>query len=309
MRRCCIVGGGGFIGVNLANHLVRADWRVTSYGRPPPLGAHDAEVRHVPGEFTDRPALLAAIEGCDAVFHLVGSTPARAEADRVGDVEANVVNTLHLLDAGVAGSFGRIVFVSSGGTVYGSPGQIPIPETAHQWPTCSYGVSKMTIERYLGVYQHLHGLRYGIARVSNPFGPHQRYGTGQGAVAALLHCTLTGEPFTIRGDGTVMRDYFYVEDLAGALAGLAVHEGSGRVFNIGSGVGTSLNALVTLVEGVTGRTIERRHQPGRAIDVPVNVLDVHRAAEELGWRARTPLRIGLARTFDWMSTVGRRGNA
>ncbi|WP_375381766.1 NAD-dependent epimerase/dehydratase family protein [uncultured Sphingomonas sp.] len=305
MRRCCVVGGGGFIGVNLANHLAGSGWQVSSYGRSPPTGSLDARVRHVAGEFTDTAALLPAVEGCDAVFHLIGSTPARAEADRIGDIESNVLNTLRLLDAGAAGAFGRIVFVSSGGTVYGSPEQIPIPETAHQWPTCSYGVSKMAIERYLSVYHRIYGLSYAIARASNPFGPYQRYGTGQGAVAALLHCARTGEPFTIVGDGTVMRDYFYVEDLAGALAGLAVYKGDAHVFNIGSGIGTSLNALVMLVESVTSRVITRRYQPGRAIDVPVNVLDVHRAATELGWTAQTPLRVGLARTFDWMSQQER----
>lgn len=301
MRRCCILGGGGFIGINLANHLVRTGWQVTSYGRQPAPGAHAAEVRHLTGEFADAPVRLSAIDGFDIVFHLVGSTPARSESDRVADLDGSVAQTLRLLDAGVAGAFGKIVFISSGGTVYGLPERVPIPETARQWPTCSYGVSKLAVERYLSVYQRLYGLGYGIARVSNPFGPHQQRRTGQGVIAALLHCALSGEPFTIVGDGTVVRDYFYVEDLVAGLASLADYLGDDGVYNLGSGIGTSLNALITLVERVTGQTIERRFQPGRAIDVPVNVLDVRRAATDLDWRAETPLETGLARTFDWMA--------
>ena len=158
----------------------------------------------------------------------------------------------------------------------------------------------MTLERYLHVYHHVHGLGYAVARVSNPFGPHQRHGTGQGVVAALLHCAITRSPFTISGDGSVVRDYFHVHDLVEALVRLAQHEGAEQVFNIGSGVGTSLNAMVELVEAATARPIECIYRPGRAIDAPVNVLDIGRAGRELGWRAETPLEVGLAQTFDWM---------
>ena len=301
MRRCCIVGGGGFVGLNLARHLVRTGKEVVSYGRPSISGIRENGVRYIPGEFADISALRLAIEGCETVFHLVGGTPARTETDRAGDVQGTVVSTLCLLDAGAAGAFGKIVFVSSGGTVYGLPESLPISETARQWPTCSYGVSKMAVERYLHVYNHIYGLRYGIARVSNPYGPHQRSASGQGAIAALLDCALTGRPFTIVGDGTAVRDYFYVEDLVEALTRIADHEGVDRIFNIGSGIGIGLNDLVDLVEGVTGCTIERLYKPGRAIDVPINILDVRRAADELGWFASTPMQTGLAQTFDWMA--------
>lgn len=301
MRRCCILGGAGFIGSHLAARLIGLGMDVTSFGRAGSRTGEVQGVRHVDGEFSDTAAVTRAVEGCDVVFHLFGSTPARAESDRIGDLHNGVENSLKLMDAGVSGAFGKLVFVSSGGTVYGIPDQVPIPENAAQWPTCSYGVTKLTIERYLYVYHRLHGLRYAVGRPSNPFGPHQRWGTGQGIVAALMHCALTETPFVLVGDGSVVRDYIYVDDLAHGLIKLADYDGPDPVFNLGSGTGVSVNALIAMVEQATGRTIERVYRSARSIDVPINVLDVSRAEALLGWSAHTGLPYALGATFEWAS--------
>ena len=299
--QCCILGGGGFIGTNLARFLMNRGCTVRVFGRPSVYAAHVPDAEHRPGEFTDTQAVKEAVEGCDLVFHLIGATnPVTAEGNKILDLRENVENTLKLLDFGVNGAYRRLVFLSSGGTVYGIQKTVPIREDGDQWPISSYGVTKVAIERYLHMYGHLYGLDYRIARVSNPFGEFQLARKGQGVVATLLRCAVQGDTFQIVGDGSVVRDYLYIADTCEALWALARYDGAERIFNIASGEGHSVMDLVTLAEAIAGHPIERRHLPSRPIDVPVNVLDISRAVSELDWRPRTAMKDALALTLAWM---------
>lgn len=298
--RCCILGGGGFIGTNLAKLLARVGWSVRVFGRSSVCSGDVAGVERLIGEFTDAEAVRQAVAGCDIVFHLIGATnPVTAEKNKILDLHQNVECTLRLLDLGVADAFGQIVFLSSGGTVYGIQGSTPIHEDSPQWPISSYGVTKMAIERYLYLYSHLYGLNYKIARVSNPFGEYQHARKGQGVVAALIHCALSGEPFDMVGDGSVIRDYIYIGDVVAALHAMTLYSGEHRIFNVASGIGLSLSQMVGFVECATGHRVEIRHHPGRTIDVPVNILDIGRATAELGWIPQTLFDNALRRTVDW----------
>jgi UDP-glucose 4-epimerase len=180
---------------------------------------------------------------------------------------------------------------------------VPIAEDHPTDPITSYGIVKLAVEKYLGLFQRLHGLDYAVLRVSNPYGPYQNPGGQQGAVAVFLQHLSAGEPITIWGDGSVVRDYLYVSDLAEALVLAGGVESRQSVFNVGSGRGTSLNELISLIVDVTGERPEVEYVSGRAMDVPANVLDVTRAREELGWRSRTDLVEGTARTWDWIRTL------
>lgn len=298
--RCCILGGQGFIGTNLTNFLVGAGWTVRVFGRSQPLFTAKDCVEVVTGEFSNPIAVKQAIDNCDTVFHLIGATnPVTAENDRIGDLRQNVESTLRLLDLGVSGAFRQIVFLSSGGTVYGVQDATPIQEDSQQWPISTYGVTKVTIERYLHLYNHLHGLDVRIARVSNPFGENQNARKGQGVVAALVDCALSGRDFQMVGDGSVVRDFIYVGDVVEALHALTTYRGRYQVFNIASGVGRSLTQMIELVEDATNRKIGIFRLPSRPMDVAVNVLDIHRAADELGWAPRTSVRTALQRTVAW----------
>jgi UDP-glucose 4-epimerase len=196
--------------------------------------------------------------------------------------------------------------VSSGGTIYGVPDIVPTPEEAPTNPITAYGISKLAIEKYLALYEFLYGLQYRVLRVANPFGPYQTALKNQGVIAAFLHGAMDGKPIQMWGDGSVIRDYIYVGDVVDALTLAATHEGIGRIFNIGSGEGRSLNDIVLAIDHLLGDEILVEQRPGRPVDVPVSILDTSFAASELGWRSRTVFEDGLRTTIQWMkSGTGR----
>jgi UDP-glucose 4-epimerase len=175
-------------------------------------------VEWIEGDLVNQEDLEAAIQGCDIIYHLVSTTLPKSSNDNPAyDIETNVIGTLHLLDLARKKMGKKVIFISSGGTVYGVPGEVPIKESYPTNPLCSYGIVKLTIEKYLALYHQLYGLDYCVIRPSNPFGERQRVTGAQGAVAVFLHKALRDEPIEIWGDGTVVRDFIYVGDLTAAL--------------------------------------------------------------------------------------------
>lgn len=303
--RCLILGGGGFIGSFLADRLLTLGYTVRIFERPRvvPYRAfgRGERVEWCVGDFQSAADVEAAVAGCNVVFHLVSTTlPKNSNDDPIYDVETNLVGTLRLLAAAVRCAVKKVVFISSGGTVYGITSRIPISEEHPTDPLVSYGIAKLAIEKYLHLYWRLHGLDYCVLRVANPFGERQRVDTAQGAVAVFLSRALASEPIEIWGDGSVTRDYVYIEDVVDAFIRAMNHDGDARVFNIGSGEGRSLNELLTIMQDLLGRPVERRYLPPRKFDVPVNVLDINRARDVLGWEPGVSLREGLRRTLAWM---------
>jgi UDP-glucose 4-epimerase len=198
----------------------------------------------------------------------------------------------------------RLVFVSSGGTVYGLPSAIPTPETAPTDPIGAYGVSKLSIEKYLAVYQRLHGLDYRILRVTNPYGPFQVPIKNQGLVAAIISKALRGETNEIWGDGSVIRDYIFIDDVVDALIAAASDQSAGRIFNIGSGVGRSVREVIAAIELALGKKLDIAWKQGRAADVPASVVAIDRARDLMGWQPKVPLDSGLAQTIQWWQPRG-----
>ena len=302
---CLVLGGNGFIGSHIVDQLLQAGHHVRVYDRRdelfrPPLAA----VEYFHGELEDRAALRSALEDVQVVFHLIGTTlPATSNQDPLYDVRSNVLGTLGLLEECVKARVSRLIFTSSGGTVYGIPQTNPIPESHPTQPICSYGITKLTIEKYLWLFHHLHGLEYMVLRCSNAYGPRQNPYGQQGVVAVFLGRVARGEPITIWGDGTVMRDYIYVEDIARAHLLAATSANGCLTLNIGSGMGHSLNRILELIFSVTGREVEVRYENARSADVPSNVLDSSLAQRELGWHARISLVEGIRRAWDWMQSV------
>jgi UDP-glucose 4-epimerase len=193
----------------------------------------------------------------------------------------------------------KIIFISSGGTVYGVPQNIPISENHPTDPICSYGITKLTIEKYLNLYKNLHGIRPVTLRLANPYGPRQRIETAQGAIAAFLHFAMTNQPIKVWGDGTVVRDYIFVDDVAEAFVAALSYQGDQTTFNIGSGVGYSLMQLIQKVEGLFGRKMQVDYRPFRKFDVPTNILCIRKAMEQLKWSPRTDIDTGLAKMIEW----------
>lgn len=299
-KRCVVFGGGGFLGTNLCRSLVDKVEILKSFGRRQSFPDAMKKIEWIPGDFTDSGTVAAAVAGCDTVFHLVtASTPASSNVDKIEDLQANVVSTLHLLEACREERVSRVVFVSSGGTVYGIPSVVPTPEHASLDPITAYGISKLAIEKYLALYHHLYGIDFRILRVANPYGPYQTSIRNQGVIAAFLHRALEKKPIELWGDGSVTRDYIYVDDVIDALEAAAVHTGEQRIFNIGSGEGRSLLEIIDVIQKQLNMKLDIRHFEGRKADVPRSVLEISRAEKDLLWKPKTPFLEGIAKTVEW----------
>ncbi len=245
----------------------------------------------------DWDALIADV----AVVHHYAwtSIPASANANPVGDMTSNVTGTLAILEALRRRGSGRIVFPSSGGTVYGRLQQVPVPEDHPLVPITAYGAGKAAVEIYLGLYRALHGVDCRVARIANPYGVGQNLARGQGAVTTFLHRALTNQPIVIWGDGEVVRDYIHVTDVAAALVALAVAPrlDQFQTFNVGSGTGVSLNAIIAELENRLNRRLNVRREHSRPFDVPISVLDITRARQALSWRPCLSFSDGMKRTM------------
>jgi UDP-glucose 4-epimerase len=248
------------------------------------------------------------LDGVEVVFHLVSTTlPKSSNDDPIYDVQSNLVGTLQVLNVIRLKNVRKIIFISSGGTVYGEPRYLPINEEHPTEPLVSYGITKLAIEKYLLLYQQQYGIKANILRVSNPYGERQRIETAQGAVGVFLSRALQSKSLEIWGDGSVTRDYIHVSDVAEAFACALAYDGPKSVFNISSGTGITLNALIETMERVIERSIDRCYLSRRLFDVPVSVLDNSLAKHELGWRPTMKLYDGVYRTALWMvKELGKR---
>jgi UDP-glucose 4-epimerase len=298
-----VIGGSGFIGSHVVDrllvygHSVRVFDRQAERFRAP---LHGVDYRFA--DFADTMALVEALSGVDAVYHLLSTTvPGTADLDPKTDVHDNLIGTINLLESMQRLGLFRILFLSSGGTVYGIPDLIPIPETHALRPINSYGIVKASIEHYLQIYRRTRGFSPIIVRASNPFGPRQAHSGIQGLISTSLRRILAGQPVEIWGDGAVVRDYLEVGDLAEfcVRAGTSDREGS---YNAGSGNGLSVNEIVAALRVATGSDFETIYKPGRAIDVPCSILDCSRAKKDFDWTCEIGLESGLRNTWSWMKT-------
>jgi UDP-glucose 4-epimerase len=303
--KCAVLGGGGFIGSAIVDTLLKYGHKVRIFEHPRVVPYRDfnsvEDVEWMSGDFLSTQDINNAIEGVDVVFHLVSTTlPRSSNDDPIFDVKTNILASLQILNAMVSHKIPRIIFISSGGTVYGSPNFIPITELHPTEPKVSYGITKLTIEKYLKLYEYNYGIKSTILRVSNPYGERQRIETAQGAVGVFITKALLSQPIEIWGDGNVVRDYLYVGDVAEAFSKAMVYNGEFSIFNISSNYGLSLNRLLDLIDNILGSKVERCYLDGRSYDVPVNVLDNNLAISELGWNPKVKITEGLVQTVDWI---------
>ena len=237
---CLVLGGAGFIGSNIVAGLVGRGHKVRVLDLPN-IDLHNLmecanSIEVMAGNFTNIHDISAALKGIDVVVHLVCSTmPGPSNENPIYDVETNVLGTLNLLEAALQERVKRIIFASSGGTVYGIPEKLPIPETHPTNPICSYGITKLTIERYLALFSHLYDLDYTVLRLGNAYGKGQRTDNVQGAVAVFLGKTLADQIITVWGNGSVVRDYLYIDDLVAAFLKVIESKTMSRIYNIAGG--------------------------------------------------------------------------
>jgi len=304
MNTCLIIGGGGFLGSHLAEKLLKRDYKVRILELPqkeyPNLTLFLDKIELIKGDFTNSTIIQSVVKDIDLVFHLACTVlPQNSMENFAFDIESNVIGSIQLFEACRKQKIKKIIFSSSGGTVYGIPQTLPIPESHPTAPLCSYGITKITIEKYLNLYHHLYNLDYIILRSSNFYGGRWDLFRRQGAVDVFLHKVKHKEPIIIWGDGKIVRDYIYIEDAVEAFILSSETQTKNKIFNIGAGMGTSLNELLALIREVTGEEVEVRYEPGRPFDVPVNILDIERAKTELGWQPKVSLKDGILKVWQY----------
>lgn len=298
-NKAVILGASGFIGVNLAHALVRQGVQVVCFARSVSSG-WPPEVEQVIGEFADLPPQLLAHMDQAVVYHLIASgRPSPNTAGAAQEAIDDLGTTLRYFEFSREREV-RWVFVSSGGTVYGHTSEAMLAEPAPNHPICSYGVVKLAIEQYLALYRRLHGTDYVVVRLANPYGAWQRPLTGQGLVATLLYKALKGETIEVWGSGENVRDYIYIDDAVAGLLAAAAYGESGEIYNLGTGIGTSINQLIALIEQLLGIQVQVHHSPARAVDVERNVLQAEKLKAASDWQPQTELASGLLHASAWI---------
>ena len=299
-KNCLVLGGAGFLGKHLVEKLLSSGCFVRAYDRSdtyPLLKENKRDlIEYVSGDFLRGENFSLALKDIDVVYHLIStSLPKESNNDPALDVESNVIPTIRFLDHALKAGVKKIIFFSSGGTVYGEPHILPIPETHITRPLCAYGAHKITIEIYLDLYFRLYRLDYRIIRIANPFGKYQDPLSSQGVIPVFMQKILKGQEIDIWGDGKIIRDYIHVDDVNAAAVCLMSYKGTEKIFNIGGGKGYSLIEIIELLEVVVGRKAKVKYSPHRLMDVSKNILDIRKAALELNWKPIVSIEEGMRR--------------
>lgn len=300
--RILVLGGTGFIGSHIVDALLASGHHVKILGRT--LKYTHSEypdlVEFIQADFGDSLAVFEALTGVDIVIHLVSSTvPSSSNLAPVADIQSNLINSVKLFNAMHEMNVKKIIYFSSGGTVYGNPTQTPIPESHPTHPISSYGITKLAIENHLFMQQELYGLQSVVFRLSNPYGPRQGHLGSQGVIGTFLKQIMDGKVIKIWGDGSVIRDYIYISDAVSACM-KAVDSDITGTFNIGSSCGHSLIDIVKEIEACTKRKAVIVFEKRRSFDVKEVVLDTTFAQRNLQWLPRHTLQQGIKLHHEWL---------
>jgi UDP-glucose 4-epimerase len=296
---CVVLGGSGFLGRRLCEVMLEAGYRIRSVSRSGVPGGQSetwwSDVDWISASVGTEACALA-LQNADLLVHLASTTlPSTSNSDIAYDIQSNVVGTIKTLEAAAALGIRRTIFVSSGGTVYGPARETPITEHHPTEPICSYGIHKLAIEKYLQFFRSQNRLDSIVLRVSNMYGESQGCGRPLGAIAHFVARAVEGVPIEIWGNGTITRDYVYVDDVVNAILKSATYEGTERLFNIGSGLGTTLNQILEMIRLRVSKPVIASYKPTRGFDVRENILDSRRAKRDLGWVSQVTLETGLDR--------------
>jgi UDP-glucose 4-epimerase len=307
--RALVTGGAGFIGSTLVDRLLAeghtvdvvdnlstgtlanlSEARSSGSGR---FNFHQLDVRSA-----DLVEVMQRRQP-EVVFHLAAQADVRVSvADPVFDADVNILGSLRVLEGARTAKARKVVFASSGGTIYGDADQLPVKESQPQRPLSPYGVAKKVVGDYLFAYRELHGLEYAALALSNVYGPRQNLHGEAGVVAIFAGRLLAGEPCLIFGDGKQTRDFVFVDDVVDAFS-RAAERGSGLLCNIGTGTETSVNELYAAIAKAAGVTQPPMYAPARPGELQRNSLDPGRAEMHLGWKPWTTIEKGTAAVIEW----------
>lgn len=301
-----ILGAAGFIGTNLTvkladnknDRITLVDKNINYFANILRYGFSNVEIKE---SSLDEDDDFSVLDGQDVVYHLLSTNvPTTSNQHISQDIRANVLFSSNLFEACVQYRVKKVVFISSGGTVYGKEAACPLPENTPTNPISSYGVQKITIEKLLYLYNYMYGLDYRIIRLANPYGPYQRPNGVLGAVTTFTYKALKSETIQVYGDGSVVRDFIYIDDAIRAIVNIVNDGNKHHTFNLGCGYGTSIRDVLKSVEHALNLKLNVVYTESRPVDVPINYLDISRYEKYYGRLNPISLEEGIKRTAEFM---------
>ena len=311
-----ILGAAGFIGTsltialanekdkfnNFVNYITLFDREETDFSHITKLKLRNISI--IRGDFDVESDFKSITQNQDIVYHLISTTvPTTSNQKIAQELISNVVVTANLLEACVENNVEKVVFLSSGGTVYGKEKAMPLKEDIATNPISSYGVQKITIEKLLYLYNYMYNLDYRIVRLANPYGPYQKPNGVLGAVTTFTYKALMGETILVYGDGSVIRDFIYIDDAVNGILNIVNGENSQKIFNLGSGRGASIKEVINTIQDELGIKTKIQYISERKVDVPMNILDISLYERLYGKLEPISLAEGIKRTATFMRDV------
>lgn len=301
MDKCVVLGGNGFIGSHLVDSLVERGYHVRAFDRFSGKRRFESDnVEIVAGNYLNKGDLAQAIDGMDYVFHFISSTtPATAENDPTVDIETNIRTSVDLFGMCAAKGVKRLVYASSGGSIYGESDAVH-HETDPTLPVSPYAIGKLTAENYLRYFRVKQGLDSVSFRISNPYGERQALGARQGVIPIFIENIIGKKPVMVYGDGSMVRDYIYVKDVANIVADMFNRNLKYDTYNLGSGESESINDILKILSQMHDGEIAVEHKDVPSTFLHKVLLNTDRLKEELPGLQLTSLQDGVQQTYDYI---------
>jgi len=300
-----VLGGNGFIGSYIVDILVSKGHEVTVLDigkekyRKPLLN-----VNYVFGSIADQNLIQQVFKGKDILIHSISTTvPITSNENIEFDIESNLINSVKIFRTACEQNIKRIIYLSSGGAVYGEPRVVPIKEDSSTNPISSYGITKLAIEKYLAYFSLNYSVEYNIIRPSNPYGPRQNPFGNQGVIAVFLGKIFKNESIEVWGDGKISKDYIFITDLAESIYEASISEKTSQIFNIGSGKGVSINEIIETVKMVVNKELVVNYYPTNRFDVQHVCLDIENAKTKLNFIPKVNLEDGISKTWEFLKQL------
>lgn len=306
MAETLVLGANGFIASHLVDKLASDGHHVRAFDRHSSnrqVYETSPNVEAFAGDYLNQGDLKAALEDIDYVFHFISTTtPATAENDPTIDIETNIRMSVELFKLCVDAKVQRVIFASTGGAIYGDNGieGVAHSEVEPTMPKSPYGIGKQAIEGYLRYFVNKHGLDSTSLRISNPYGERQPTHRRQGVIPIFLDNIEHDRPLDVYGDGSMVRDYIYVKDLAAMVAGMFEADNLKPVYNLGSGQGNTITELIDIAKEVTGKDPEIHHKPVPTTFLQEVILDTSLYEADFGKFPLTNLRDGMTATYKYI---------
>lgn len=293
-----ILGGSGFIGRKIVSKFFNQDLHnITVFDRTDVDGC--TEACHISGDFVAGYDFTKLVHGADLVIHLISTSVPGNESGALAEIQRNVIPSVELFQACAESGVGKVVFLSSGGTVYGDSGKKRNRETDLPEPMNTYGLQKLMIEQSLRLCARSGDFRYQIFRLSNPYGPGQNPHGPLGLITKLVYQAMNGQTIHIFGDGSVVRDFIYIDDAVACIMDVISHGVCDQTYNIGRGIGTSVSEVVETLKRVLPVSVSVVHEPSRSVDVPYSVLSIDKYQKFGSVRDFVTLEDGIRMTYDF----------